>query len=131
MAFNQNTGEFRSGVVNANPGFYYWIIKLDGVDKNLEQYEEAKEFTRIEYAYYLMAKEAGIEMSESHLYREGNRYHFMSKRFDRIIDEKGNVHKLHMQTLASLFHLDYNLPGSFSYEETVQVMKGIGLSQKK
>ena len=91
----KKTNEFRSGQIDNDNNYTYWIIKLDGVNKNLEPYQQAQEFTRIEYAYYLMAKDAGIVMSECHLYPLDNHYHFMTKRFDRYIDDKGKVRKYH------------------------------------
>lgn len=131
VAYNEKTNEFRSGQINNDNDYTYWIIKLDGVNKNLEPYQQAQEFTRIEYAYYLMAKDAGIVMSECHLYPLDNHYHFMTKRFDRYIDDKGKVRKYHMQTLAALYHLDYNKPYTFSYEDTARIMRQLNLTQKE
>jgi serine/threonine-protein kinase HipA len=131
VAFNEKTNEFRSGQFENNQDYTYWIIKLDGVNKNLEQYNQAKDFTRIEYAYSLMAKESGIEMSECRLYPLGDRYHFMTKRFDRYVDKNNKVQKYHMQSLAALYHLDYNSPFTFSYEMTAQVMRLLKLTQKE
>ena len=69
------------------------MIKFDGVNKNGDHnLEDSVEYTRIEYAYYLMAVDAGIVMEKCRLLEEGGRYHFMTKRFDRM----GNQ-KLHMQ----------------------------------
>ena len=131
VAYNEKNDEFRCGQIDNDKDYTYWIIKLDGVNKNLESYSQTQEFTRIEYAYYLMAKAAGIDMSECRLYPFDNHYHFMTKRFDRYIDDNGKVHKYHMQTLAALYHLDYNKPYTFSYEETARVMRQLHLTQKE
>ena len=43
----------------------------------------ARRYGRIEYAYSLMARAAGIDMMPCRLLAEGPRRHFMTKRFDR------------------------------------------------
>ncbi len=117
IAWNEDTGEIRSGQIDAGEGFEYWLLKFDGVKKNGDHnLEDAIEYTRIEYAYSLMAKEIGINMSDCRLWEENGRYHFMTKRFDRI-----GKQKIHMQTYAALMHIDYNLPGQSSYEEAADV----------
>ncbi|HKM02924.1 MAG TPA: type II toxin-antitoxin system HipA family toxin [Bacilli bacterium] len=122
LAYNDKTKEFRTGQVDVGQGFSYWIVKFDGVSNKVTQHEDnLTMFTRIEYAYYLMAIAAGIKMSESRLYHEGDLFHFMTKRFDRV-EVDGKVEKLHMQTLAALIHRDYNDAGTVSYEYVVQVM---------
>lgn len=45
--------------------YTHWILKFDGV--NDLELGQAKSYGRIEYAYYLMAKDSGIEMSDNHL----------------------------------------------------------------
>ncbi|MFM2224213.1 MAG: hypothetical protein RJA07_415 [Bacteroidota bacterium] len=116
IAYNEKTDEVKSGQLNNLPDFNYWLIKFDGV--NDKQLGTPKGYGKIEYAYYLMAKEAGINMSECKLLTENNRAHFMTKRFDRINNEK-----LHMQTLCGLAHFDYNLPQAYSYEQAFQIMR--------
>lgn len=123
IAWNEETKEIRSGQIDAGNGFEYWLIKFDGVRKNGDHnLEDSVEYTLIEYAYYLMAKEAGIEMNECRIYEDDGMHHFMTKRFDR----EGNK-KLHMQTLAALAHIDYNIPGLCSYEQAAAYMRQIGL----
>ena len=121
IAYNQTTGEVRSGQIDGLDGFEYWIIKFDGVTN--QQLGDPKGYGNIEYAYYLMAKEAGITMMESQLKKENNRAHFMTKRFDRVAYEK-----IHMQTLCGLAHFDYNQPGMYSYEQCFQIMRELRLS---
>jgi serine/threonine-protein kinase HipA len=124
IAFNKKTEEFRSGQIDLDRDFEYWLVKFDGVSKNGDHnLEDEPEYTLIEYAYYLMAKKAGIEMSECIIFPDSNRNHFMTKRFDRI-----NGDKIHMQTLGALLHIDYNLPGMCSYERAALTAKEIGCS---
>ncbi|MDE2943495.1 MAG: type II toxin-antitoxin system HipA family toxin [Gemmatimonadota bacterium] len=124
LAWNPKTGEFRSGQVDVEAGFEHWILKFDGVANNRDrELADPLGYGRIEYAYHLMAREAGIEMSECHLHREAGRSHFMTRRFDR--DAKGR--KIHMQSLAALRHFDYNLPNAYAYEQAVETIRRLGL----
>jgi serine/threonine-protein kinase HipA len=127
LAWNPETGEFRSGQVKVPHGFEYWIMKFDGIH-NINDLElfDPQGYGKIEYAYYLMAVEAGIEMSPCRIHHEGGRSHFMTKRFDRT--DEGN--KIHMQTLCAISHIDFNEPGVYSYEQTLQTMKNLKVPQR-
>ncbi|QOX80894.1 type II toxin-antitoxin system HipA family toxin (plasmid) [Trichlorobacter lovleyi] len=124
IAFNPETKEVRSGQVKAPIGFEYWLIKFDGVsgNKDKEKVSDPQGFGKIEYAYYLMAKDCHIDMSECELLHENGRSHFMTKRFDRL----PNGSKLHMQSLAALAHYDFNVAGVNSYEQAMMVCRRIG-----
>ncbi|MEK6805362.1 MAG: HipA domain-containing protein [Pseudomonadota bacterium] len=124
IAWNPKTNEVRSGQVQAGEGFGYWLLKFDGVSGNKDkELEDPKGYGAIEYAYALMAQAAGVTMSECRLLEENGRRHFMTRRFDRL-DDGG---KLHMQSLGALAHYDYNLPGAYSYEQALQVIRQLGL----
>jgi serine/threonine-protein kinase HipA len=122
IAFNETTGEVRSGQTTAPKGFEHWLIKLDGVSN--VQFGEGTGYGRVEMAYYLMALDCGIEMMPSRLLEENNRAHFMTKRFDR---EDGDV-KHHIQTFCALKHFDFNEVLSFSYEQLFQTMRELKLT---
>jgi len=126
LAWNPKTNEFRSGQVKIPSGFEYWIMKFDGVSNNRDkELSDPQGYGMIEYAYYQLAVKAGIEMTECRLHHEGGRSHFMTKRFDRNADGS----KIHMQSLCALAHVDFNEPALYSYEQTIQTMKRLGLSQ--
>jgi len=80
VAFNEKTGEVRSGQTRVPKGFDHWLLKLDGVSGI--QFGDSQGCGNVEYAYYLMAKACGINMMECRLLQENNRFHFMTKRFD-------------------------------------------------
>ena len=127
IAWNPVTHEVRSGQVEAPEGFGYWLLKFDGVSGNKDkELEDPKGYGAIEYAYYLMARDAGIHMSESRLLEEKGRQHFMAKRFDRL----DNGGKLHMQSLGAMAHYDFNLAGAYSYEQAIQVIKRLRLPMR-
>jgi serine/threonine-protein kinase HipA len=121
IAYNQKTGEVRSGQTNASKGFEHWLIKLDGVSDT--QLGSSYGYGRVEMAYYNMAVACGIEMMPSALLEENGRAHFMTKRFDR---EAGSV-KHHIQSFCALKHYDHNLVNSFSYEQLFQTMRELNL----
>jgi serine/threonine-protein kinase HipA len=124
IAWNPHTNEVRSGQVPVDPGFSHWLLKFDGVAGNKDkELLDPQGFGAIEYAYALMAQAAGITMTECRLLEENGRRHFMTRRFDRL-DDGG---KLHMQSLGALAHFDYNLPGAYSYEQALLVIRQLGL----
>lgn len=122
IAYNKETGEVRSGQVEAPEGFDYYIIKLDGVSAEAG-FRETENYGRLEYSFYKLAKACGIEMSECSLIEENGRGHFLTKRFDRKAGKK-----VHMQTLCGIAHLDYRLHRAYSYEQAFSVMRTLRLS---
>ena len=127
IAWNEATNDVRSGQVQLGPGYDYWLMKFDNVSKNGDHgLEDKPEYTLIEYAYYLMAKKAGITMSECRIYRSEGDSHFMTKRFDRV-----NGEKLHMQSLGALAHISYQEPGICSYELAAMYMNELGVPYKE
>jgi serine/threonine-protein kinase HipA len=106
VAWNPTTHEIRAGQFDVQSGFEHWLIKFDGVGVD-ERLGVSQDYGRIEYAYHLMARAAGITMSDCGLLEENGRAHFMTKRFDR----DGNA-KHHQQTLCGLAHLDYRQKGT-------------------
>ena len=124
LAWNEATGEFRSGQAPAEKGFTHWLMKFDGVNDNKDkELADGKGYGRIEYAYHFMAEEAGIRMNDCRLHEEGGRAHFLTKRFDRLDDGS----KLHMQSLGAMLHYDFNQAGAYSYEQAIQAIKRLGL----
>ena len=124
IAWNRKTNEARSGQVPAPDGFEYWLLKFDGVSENADrELADPKGYGVIEYAYHKMASAAGISMSECRLLEEGGRRHFMTKRFDRLPGGR----KLHMQSLAALAHLDFQMAGAHSYEQALLVIRQLGM----
>ena len=121
IAYNEKTQEVRSGQIDAPEGFEHWLLKLDGVTN--QELGDPKFYGLIEYAYYLMAKDAGIEMMPCRILPENGRSHFMTKRFDRV----GGKEKLHMQTLCGIAHYDYKMLRAYSYEQAFLVMRQLRL----
>jgi serine/threonine-protein kinase HipA len=128
VAWNAKTGEFRSGQVAAPEGFEPWLLKFDGVSENRDKelLADPQGYGRLEYAYHLMARAAGITMSDCRLHEENGRAHFMTRRFDRPLGP-GQPRKLHLQSLCALAHYDFNAPGAYAYEQAFAVARSLGL----
>jgi serine/threonine-protein kinase HipA len=114
--------EIRPGDIIQPEGYTYWLLKIDGA--NEKTLGESAGLGKIEFAYYKLAKKAGIDISESYLYEENDRFHFLTKRFDRT--DKGV--KTHMQSLGALAGIDYKVQRASSYETLFRVMKMLQLT---
>lgn len=120
IAWNPQTDEVRSGQADVPPGFEHWLMKFDGVSESFDGVRDPKGYGRIEFAYSEMAKRAGMVLSKCHLFKEGGRAHFMTRRFDRP-DGGG---KLQYASLFGMAHMAYSAPGahSHSYEDYFEVI---------
>ena len=109
IAMNRETGEIRSGQVDHEPDFDYYILKFG---------DKVRSSAELEQTYYEMAMAAGISMMESRLLEVDGTKHFLTKRFDR--NETG---KLHTQTLAAMD------PEADSYEKLFAVCRKLHLPE--
>ena len=127
IAFNPETKQVRSGQLHLPVGFEHWLIKFDGVKFSGDWgIADPSGYGLLEYSYYLLAKECGINMMESRIFSESGRNHFMSRRFDR--DRDGG--KKFVQTLGALAHYDYYESGYHSYEQLFMVMKRLHIAKR-
>lgn len=77
ISWNENTGDIRSGQVTNSKDYGHWLIKFDGVSGNRDKENlDGSQYTVIEYAYYLMAKAAGVEMAECRIFEDNGLRHF-------------------------------------------------------
>lgn len=118
---NNKIKEIKPGDILQPKGFSYWLLKIDGANK--KSLGESDGMGKIEYAYYRLAKKAGIDISDSTLYEENDRFHFLTKRFDRT----DNGEKIHMQTFGALAGIDYKVQKASSYETLFRLMKRLNL----
>ena len=109
IAMHRETGEIRSGQVDLEPGFDYYILKFGDKERSTAELEQT---------YYEMAVAAGINMMESRLLEVEGTKHFLTKRFDR-----NDTGKLHTQTLAAMD------PEADSYEKMLAVCRNLHLPE--
>ncbi len=127
IGINSDRSKILSGQVKLPKGFEHYLLKFDGVSehsKASEVFGDPKGYGRMEYAYYLMAKDAGINMMPCELLLDGPRAHFMTQRFDRV-----SGGKIHYQSLCAMDHADYKKPGHYSYEELFLLLRFLKLSR--
>lgn len=123
IAWNEKTNEIKSGQLNLDKDYDYWLMKFDNVSNNGDHgLEDVPEYTLIEFAYYKMALEAGVQMNECRLYSNNGEHHFMTKRFDRVAGKK-----IHMQSLGAIAHITYKEPRICSYEMAAAYMREMKL----
>jgi serine/threonine-protein kinase HipA len=134
VAWNPGTNELRAGQFEVEPGFEHWLLKFDGIGPDHEL-GSSQQYGRIEYAYFLMARAAGITISDCRLLEENGRAHFMTRRFDRTgIDHTTSasnqgVHKHHLQTLCAISHLDYKQRATHDYSQYFQTISELNLGR--
>lgn len=120
---NDETKEIRPGLTPPGPGEQAWLLKFDGVGAD-HQLGDSQRYTRIEYAYSLMVRAAGIAMAPTRLLPENGRSHFLTRRFDR---EGSN--RIHMQSLCGLSAVDFNLIGTNDYAQLFTAAQSLGLGE--
>lgn len=91
IGMDEDTGIIRSGQADLPPNFNHYILKFDTSKR------DELPITKVEMAYYLMAKDAGINIMPSKLVEIEGTKNFMTQRFDRQ-----NGKKIHTQTLAAM-----------------------------
>lgn len=114
-----DAGEVRSGSLPPEPGWTDYILKFDGTGTDSGG---AEEYTRIEYAYHLMAKAAGVTVPPARLLEEGGRAHFLSERFDRV-----DGRRIHVQSLCALRGLDFRVRDTHDYAQLLDTVNLLGL----
>lgn len=112
----------RTSIINDSgrlcEGYSHWMVKFPSS-------ADEKSVGAVEYAYSLMAKAAGINMPETHLFTTKNGAYFACKRFDR--DGK---HKVHTHSLAGLVHADFRHP-ALDYDDILKVTTVLTKNQKE
>ena len=112
IAINRENGVIKSGQAMLPQGYDYYILKYDNESDSFP-------YARMEYVYWRLCKDAGIEIMDSELKRFGNANHFITRRFDR-----GPEGKVHMQSLLAM------AGDVTSYEEAFDTMRKLDLGYK-
>ncbi len=123
IAWNEETNQVVSGAGDIPVGYSHWLMKFDAIDN--EELATSRHIGQIEYAYHLMAVLAGIDMMECRLFEDGNRSHFMTRRFDR----PNSGGKIHCLTFCGMAHADRDPPGMQGYEQLFSTARKLGLGQ--
>ena len=106
---NAGRNKISHGAQALRAGYEHWMIKFPSS-------QDARDAGKVEYAYSLMAKDAGVEMPETHLFpAKKSRGYFGARRFDRVGDAR-----VHMHSLSGLIHADHRHP-SLDYDTILRV----------
>lgn len=112
IAINRENGDIKSGQAMLPQGYDYYILKYDNESDSFP-------YARMEYVYWRLCRDAGIEIMDSELKRFDTASHFITRRFDR-----GPEGKVHMQSLLAM-------AGEVSsYEEAFDTMRRLDLGYK-
>ncbi len=97
------------GVHDLNRGYEPWLVKFPNS-------QDGPDAGAIEYVYSLMAREAGLDVMDTHLFeaQKGQGY-FATKRFDRT----NSGGRLHMHTACGLLHSDFRIP-ALDYQDLIK-----------
>jgi serine/threonine-protein kinase HipA len=126
ILFNAETREFKvQGLGQGLPAkFDHWLLKFDGLAKDHDL--SPKPYERMEYVYSLLARAAGVDVPRSDFYEEENgMFHFLVKRFDRVLPGEGPPGKRHLQTLSALGHFDHNAQQTLDYDTYLRICQGL------
>ncbi len=97
------------GQAGMQPGFEPWMIKFANS-------QDPRDIGSLEYAYNLMARDAGLDVPDTHLFRTRKRAYFGLKRFDRQAGKR-----VHMHSLSGLIHADHRAP-TLDYDMLLRVV---------
>lgn len=130
VGWNEATNTFVDGRPQLLPGGHtHWLVKFDGVMPHSKggAFEPGLPLGkgRVEYAYYLMARAAGLDIMESRLLEEQGLAHFMTRRFDRV-----GGHKQHVVTLCDMAHMDYKSRATHTYDSLFDTISKLELGDE-
>lgn len=108
IQLSADKSEILHGFANSVEGYDQWIVKFGNSDDDQHS-------GNIEYAYALMAKAAGLNFEEIHLFKTKKKDFFATKRFDRTANTR-----IHTHSLCGLVHSDFRVP-SLDYEDVLTV----------
>ncbi len=115
IGYNPNNKEIISGIKKELPSeFEHYLIKFDFLNDN----QKSQDYTKLEYLYMNMAKEAKIEVPNTELLEHGKLTHYLIKRFDRV-----NGKAKHLHSVAGLTHCNFNIPMHYSYDELFRLTR--------
>jgi len=102
VGYNPASGDMVSGEDDLAEGFEHWLVKFYAKTDNPDE-------GKIEYAYSIMARAAGIVMAETQLFAgENGDSFFATRRFDR---SAGNS-RFHIHSFGGLVQTDFRIPAT-------------------
>jgi serine/threonine-protein kinase HipA len=121
-------GNLLDGTVRYDKGFRYWLLKFDSSSNSDRDSKDPKGMTKIEYIYSEIARECAIDIPKTTFIEDGDDFHFMIERFDRLY-QSHKLEKLHYLSWSGLEHADRDTTGTYSYEQLILLVRKLGLGQ--
>jgi len=123
-------GKIYDGTVEQSKECKYYLLKFDSSNNSDRDNKDPKGMTKVEYIYSLIAKECDIDISNTSYIQIDEDFHFLSQRFDRIINPKSKkLEKLHYVSWCGLSHAHRETTGAYSYEQLILATRELGLGQ--
>lgn len=113
-----NLKKIFSGTNPHEKDFSHWLIKFPNST-------DPSDMAQIEYGYSIMARKAGLFMTETHLFetKAGN-YYFGTRRFDR----EGGARR-HVHTACGLLNADFRVP-ALDYHDLLSACRVLTRNEK-
>ncbi len=121
-------GNFFDGTAERDSSFSHWLLKFDSSANSDRDGADPKGLPRVEYIYSLIARECGIDIPDTDYLCDGDDFHFLIRRFDRLPQGTKTV-KLHYASWAALAHADRDSTGAYSYEQLALLARQLDLGQ--
>ena len=117
VGFSPETDKMVYGLNDNLPeGFGHWLIKFD----SLKDDGSSSDFTKLEYIYMSMAREAGINVPNIRMIKQEKLSHYLIERFDRV-----DGRRVHLHSAAGMTHTNFNIPKHYSYDELMRLTRYI------
>jgi len=109
IGVNKDKSSVIYGVHDIPKNYDYWLVKFTNSSEDLNA-------GAVEFVYSQMAKAAGIEMSDTHLFpAQHSAGFYATERFDR-----SRNHRLHLHSACGLLHSDFRTP-SLDYKDLLHL----------
>jgi serine/threonine-protein kinase HipA len=121
-------GRMLDGTVDHGPEARYWLLKFDVAGNFDRDSVDPPGMTKVEYIYSQLARELELDVPETAYVVDGDAFHFMIERFDRVRAPTG-LQKLHYASWCGLSHAHRDTTGAYGYEQLVQTVRELDLGQ--
>lgn len=128
LVTQKSDGKLYDGTELYDEDCTYYLLKFDSSSNSDRDSKDPKGMTKVEYIYSLIAKKCEIDMPNTTYIKDGEDFHFLIERFDRINKDK-KTSKLHYISWAGLSHFDRDSTGAYSYEQLVLNIRELGLGE--
>lgn len=121
-------GVLLDGTEDHGPDARYWVLKFDVAGNSDREGDDPRGMTRVEYIYTELAREIGLDVPATRYIEDGEAFHFMIERFDRV-RSGATLDKLHYASWCGLAHAHRDATGAYGYEQLVGAVRELDLGQ--